>query len=68
MPGIAGPDGLPVTKSPIRKFDVSTTLDALEHRYDVHRYDARFKVVFDATRELMKPPVPKGQPASFRKD
>jgi hypothetical protein len=36
-------------------------LDALEKKYD-----AEFKVVFDAIRELMKPPVPKRRPIGFR--
>ena len=38
-------------------------LDALERKYD-----AQFKVVFDAIRELMKPPEPKRRPVGFRKD
>ena len=35
-------------------------LDALEKKYD-----AQFKVVFDAIRELMKPPEPKKRPIGF---
>ncbi len=36
-------------------------LDALEKKYD-----AQFKVVFDAIRQLMTPPVPKRRPIGFR--
>lgn len=44
--------------------DLARKLDALEARYD-----AQFKVVFDAIRELMKPPLPpKKRPIGFRKD
>jgi hypothetical protein len=35
-------------------------LDALEKKYD-----AQFKVVFDAIRELMKPPESKKRPIGF---
>jgi hypothetical protein len=36
-------------------------LNALERKYD-----AKFKVVFDAIRQLMKPPEPKRRPIGFR--
>lgn len=41
--------------------DLTRKLDALERKYD-----AQFKVVFDAIRELMKPP--KGRHVGFAKD
>jgi hypothetical protein len=41
--------------------DLARKLDALERKYD-----AQFKVVFDAIRELMKPPEPKRHPIGFR--
>ncbi len=41
--------------------DLARKLDALEKKYD-----AQFKVVFDAIRELMKPPEPKRRPIGFR--
>ena len=37
--------------------DLARTLEALEKRYD-----AQFKVVFDAIRALMAPPVPEEKP------
>ncbi|MCP5171371.1 MAG: ORF6N domain-containing protein [Pseudomonadales bacterium] len=40
--------------------ELNQRLDALEHRYD-----EQFKVVFDAIRELMKPPEPKKKPIGF---
>ena len=43
--------------------DLARKLDALERRYD-----AQFKVIFDAIRELMKPPQPKRRVMGFRKD
>ena len=41
--------------------DLARKLDALEKKYD-----AQFKVVFDAIRELMRPPEPKRRPIGFR--
>jgi len=38
-------------------------LDELEKKYDV-----QFKVVFDAIRKLMQPPVPKRKPIGFKPD
>jgi hypothetical protein len=32
------------------------------------KYDAKFKVVFDAIRELMKPPEPKRRPIGFGRE
>jgi hypothetical protein len=40
--------------------DLARKLDALEKKYDV-----QFKMVFDAIRELMKPPEPKKRPIGF---
>lgn len=40
--------------------DLARKLAALEKRYD-----AQFKAVFDAIRELMKPPVVKKRPIGF---
>jgi hypothetical protein len=40
--------------------DLARKLDALENRYD-----AQFKVVFDAIRELMTPPEPKRRQIGF---
>jgi len=40
--------------------ELARRLDALEKKYD-----AQFKVVFDAIRELMKPPEPKKRPIGF---
>jgi hypothetical protein len=40
--------------------DLARKLDALEKKYD-----AQFKVVFDAIRELMKPPETKKRPIGF---
>ena len=37
--------------------DLARKLAALEHKYDDH-----FRIVFDAIRELMKPPDPKKKP------
>jgi len=41
--------------------ELARKLDALEKKYD-----AQFKVVFDAIRELMRPPEPKRRPIGFR--
>ncbi len=41
--------------------DLARKLDALERKYD-----AQFKVVFDAIRQLMTPPEPKHRPIGFR--
>jgi len=40
--------------------ELARKLNALEKKYD-----AQFKVVFDAIRELMKPPEPKRRPIGF---
>ena len=40
--------------------ELNLRLDALENRYD-----EQFKAVFDAIRELMKPPEPKSKPIGF---
>jgi len=40
--------------------DLATRLDALEKKYD-----SRFKVVFDAIRELTAPPQPRRRPIGF---
>jgi hypothetical protein len=41
--------------------DLARKLEALEKKYD-----AQFKVVFDAIRQLMTPPEPKRRPIGFR--
>ena len=41
--------------------ELTKKLDALEEKYDV-----QFKVVFDAIRQLMAPPVPKARKIGFR--
>jgi hypothetical protein len=41
--------------------DLARKLDVLEKKYD-----AQFKVVFDAIRQLMRPPEPKRRPIGFR--
>ena len=41
--------------------ELARKLDALEKKYD-----AQFKVVFDAIRQLMTPPEPKRRPIGFR--
>jgi phage regulator Rha-like protein len=40
----------------------------LSHRLDQleKKYDAQFKVVFDAIRQLMQPPAPKRRPIGFK--
>lgn len=44
--------------------DLARQLDALERKYD-----AQFRIVFDAIRELMRPPEPSKRPRiGFRKD
>jgi hypothetical protein len=43
--------------------DLARKLAALERKYD-----AQFRVVFDAIRELMKPPDPPKRPIGFRQD
>ena len=43
--------------------DLARKLESLEKRYD-----AQFKVVFDAIRELMKPPEPKRRPMGFQRE
>jgi len=40
--------------------ELARKLEALEKRYD-----AQFKIVFDAIRELMRPPEPKKRPIGF---
>jgi hypothetical protein len=42
--------------------ELAKKLDALEKRYD-----AKFKLVFDAIRELMTAPVTRTKPIGFRK-
>lgn len=41
--------------------DLARQLEALERKYD-----AQFKVVFDAIRQLMTPPAPKTKRIGFR--
>ena len=41
--------------------ELARKLDALEKKYD-----AQFKIVFDAIRQLMAPPEPKRRPIGFR--
>lgn len=41
--------------------ELATKLEALEKRYD-----AQFKVVFQAIRELMNPPAPRKKPIGFK--
>jgi hypothetical protein len=41
--------------------ELARKLDSLEKKYD-----AQFKVVFDAIRQLMAPPAPKRRPIGFR--
>jgi hypothetical protein len=41
--------------------DLARKLEALEKKYD-----AQFKIVFDAIRQLMAPPEPKRRPIGFR--
>ena len=43
--------------------DLARKLAALERKYD-----AQFRVVFDAIRELMRPPDSKRRSVGFRKD
>jgi hypothetical protein len=43
--------------------DLAKRLDDLEKKYD-----AQFKVVFDAIRELMQPPEPKKRKIGFRRE
>lgn len=43
--------------------ELARKLAALEKKYD-----AQFKIVFDAIRELMRPPEPKRRPIGFRQD
>ena len=43
--------------------ELARKLDALERKYD-----AQFKQVFDAIRQLMAPPAPKRRAIGFRKD
>ena len=43
--------------------DLARKLDELERKYD-----AQFKVVFDAFRELMKPPEPRKRAIGFREE
>ena len=42
--------------------ELARQLEALERKYD-----AQFKVVFDAIRKMVAPPVPKKKPIGFRK-
>ncbi|MCJ7783832.1 MAG: ORF6N domain-containing protein [Desulfobacterales bacterium] len=41
--------------------ELARKLELLENKYD-----ARFRIVFDAIRQLMKPPEPKRRPIGFR--
>ena len=41
--------------------ELARKLEALERKYDT-----QFKMVFDAIRQLMAPPVPKRRPIGFR--
>jgi hypothetical protein len=43
--------------------DLARKLEALEKKYD-----AQFKVVFDAIRQLMAPPEPKRRRIGFHRD
>ncbi len=43
--------------------ELARKLDALEKKYD-----AQFKIVFDAIRKLMTPPEPKRRPIGFRNE
>jgi hypothetical protein len=43
--------------------DLARKVEALERKYD-----AQFRVVFDAIRELMTPPEPKRRAIGFRTD
>jgi hypothetical protein len=43
--------------------ELARKLEALEKKYD-----AQFKVVFDAIRQLMKPDEPKKKPIGFRRE
>ena len=43
--------------------DLARKLDALERKYDT-----QFKVIFEAIRELMKPPAPKRRTMGFRRN
>jgi len=43
--------------------DLAKRLDELEKKYD-----AQFRIVFDAIRELMTPPVPKRRRIGFRRE
>jgi len=42
--------------------ELARKLDALEQKYD-----AQFRAVFDAIRQLMAPPEPKRRPLGFRR-
>jgi hypothetical protein len=44
--------------------DLGRKLAELEKKYD--RHDAQFKVVFQAIRELMDPPMKKKRPIGFK--
>ncbi len=46
---------------PVTHEDLGPRLDALETKYD-----ANFKVIFDAIRELMTPPAPRRRAIGFR--
>ena len=43
--------------------DLARKLEALEKKYD-----SKFKVIFDAIREMMLPPEPKRRPIGFRRE
>lgn len=43
--------------------ELARKLEAFEKKYD-----AKFRIVFDAIRELMTPPAPRHRPIGFRPD
>ncbi len=54
----------------VRLRKMLATNEGLEHKLDLleKKYDAQFKVVFDAIRELMMPPEPKRHPIGFGRE
>lgn len=59
-----------VVRAFIRLREIIATHEKLAHRLDEleKKYDERFKVVFEAIRQLMAPPNPKRAPIGFRKE
>ncbi len=45
--------------------DLARKIEDLERRYGAH--DAKFRVVFDAIRQLMEPPAKKGRRIGFKR-